>query len=93
MNSEVEAEVCLAPGSAAFLHHVHPCRDYEVFVRDLVVTPGSDPSLLSMQIIFDAASLDEAEAQGEAHLKGPGESRGPVSSGTLCWIPACAEMA
>jgi hypothetical protein len=64
LNSEAEADAALAEDTGSVLHYVHPLELYEVFIRDLVTAPGSEPALLPIQLVLDAPSIDEAESEG-----------------------------
>ena len=68
MNAEVELHISLATG-LPFLRYDHPTEKYIVFLRDLQVAPASSPPLLSIQITFDAESLQHAKDVGIDHLK------------------------
>jgi hypothetical protein len=68
MNTEVEGHISLAEGNSV-LRYNHPTGKYTVFLRDLQVEPASNPPLLSVQITFDDATLNEAREVGTNHLK------------------------
>jgi hypothetical protein len=67
-NCEVEAHLSLEEG-ASFLRYEHPNQTYTVFIRNIQPKPGSDTPMLSVQITFAAAALQEARTVAEAHLR------------------------
>jgi hypothetical protein len=67
-NCEVEAHLSLAEGNKV-MRYDHPTATYTVFLRDQSVEPGSDPPLLSAQMVFAAPSLREAKFIVQDHMK------------------------
>lgn len=68
VNCEFESHVSLADESE-LLRYAHPKGVYEVFVRNLQVEEGSDPPLLSVQLVFEADDLANAKEVASKFLR------------------------
>lgn len=66
-NWEVESDVIL-PEGIPFLRYDHPAATYTAFLRNIPET-RHDLTYLSMQIVFDAPSLKDAQKVGEPLAK------------------------
>ncbi len=66
-NWEVETDIVL-PDQIPFLRYEHPAATYVIFLRN-ITEKRHDLTYLSMQMVFDAPSLQEAKVTGEQLAK------------------------
>jgi hypothetical protein len=67
LNFEAEAHGCL-PKELSEIRSSHPNGDYEVWLSNLNVKPGTDRPLLSLQLIVSATYLSAANETGERKM-------------------------
>jgi hypothetical protein len=67
-NWEVESDL-VVPEGIPFLRYEHPASSYTVFLRNIDEKRRDDLTFISMQLVFDAPTLDETRTIGEQHAK------------------------